>query len=195
MTKDNYSQTDLFLGSSGEGENKPTSRRPMLSYVRGYEKFIIFILCGMVLSIISFSLGVEKGKRLSVSSAIDQKTAASKKNIQSEEPSVRTLKPVINPTDNFIVKPQDDSSSVVAVKFDTKAQSGERYTIQVASFKTSSLAHREAKELERRGFSTIVSSKGKYVILCVGNFADREEAKTTLSQLKKKYEDCFIRRL
>ncbi len=195
MSKDNYSQSDLFMDSSGSGDNKSASRRSMLSYIRGYEKLIILILCVMVLSIVSFSLGVEKGKRLSVGSIIGQKTAISNIDIQGQEQGARGIKPVTIPADSNTVKPANEPAGIVAVKFDTKAQGSGRYTIQVASFKTSSLAQKEAKELEKRGFSTIVSSKGKYVILCVGNFGDREEAKTTLSKLKKKYEDCFIRRL
>lgn len=195
MTKDNYSQSDLFLGSSGMGENQSALRRSMLSYIRGYEKFIIAVLCGMVLSIVSFSLGVEKGKRLSIASTLSQKEVVSKVSAQGMGTGVLEQKPVARPANSNTVKPDAGAASVVAVRFDAKAIPSGRYTIQVASFKASSLAQKEAKELEKRGFSTIVSSKGKYVILCVGNFADREEAKTVLSQLKKKYGDCFIRRL
>jgi len=193
MSKDNYSQSDLFSDSSSLDENRSVSRRSMLSYVRGYEKFIVFILSCMVLSLVSFSLGVEKGKRLAVKTA--QTSLIVNTQIQSGQVAPRELKLPASPVSNTAIKPNNYSTDTVVTKLDAKPQHSGRYTIQVASFKTSSLAQKESKELEKKGFSTIVSSKGKYVILCVGNFAGREEAKTTLSQLKKRYEDCFIRRL
>ena len=69
------------------------------------------------------------------------------------------------------------------------------YTVQVASFQTRKYAQKEAEVLRKKGFSPLVLPKGKYSILCVGNFSSRETAKPLLSKLRQRYRDCFVRRL
>ncbi|MFH1127974.1 MAG: SPOR domain-containing protein, partial [Candidatus Omnitrophota bacterium] len=69
------------------------------------------------------------------------------------------------------------------------------YTIQVASYQTKKGAQKEAEIIKKKGLSVSVLSKGAYSILCVGNFKDKQKAKLVLVELKKRYRDCFIRRL
>lgn len=69
------------------------------------------------------------------------------------------------------------------------------FTIQLASYKTTKYAQKEAEALKRKGFSPFVVSRGDYVAVCVGNFPDKNVAKNMLAELKKQYRDCYIRRL
>ena len=70
------------------------------------------------------------------------------------------------------------------------------FTIQVASFKLEKNAKREADRLRGRGHDdTFVVPKGSYSIVCVGKFIQRNEAKKFSSKLKKRYNDCLVRRL
>lgn len=71
----------------------------------------------------------------------------------------------------------------------------QNYTIQLATYQTSTYAQKEAEKLRKRGLLPLVLSKGSYQVLCVGNFSNLNAAASLLSELKKQYRDCFIRRL
>lgn len=63
-----YSQGELFSPSLESGQYKGhIARSSFFSRIRGHEKILLLIMLLVVISIISFSLGVEKGKRLAFS--------------------------------------------------------------------------------------------------------------------------------
>ena len=57
------------------------------------------------------------------------------------------------------------------------------------------MANVEAEKLKNKGFPVIVTKKGSYVAIFVGEFKTKEEAKEKIPSLKEKYRDCFVRRL
>ena len=62
--KQDYSQSELFTRELDSGQYKPRIRsNPFFTRIRGYEKALLLIMGLVLLSIISFSLGVEKGRR------------------------------------------------------------------------------------------------------------------------------------
>ncbi|MFA7294643.1 MAG: SPOR domain-containing protein [Candidatus Omnitrophota bacterium] len=61
--KQDYSQSELFTQELDNGQFKPRLRsNPFFTRFRGYEKALLLIMGLVLLSIISFSLGVEKGR-------------------------------------------------------------------------------------------------------------------------------------
>lgn len=68
------------------------------------------------------------------------------------------------------------------------------FTVQVASYKADSAANREADNLRKKGFEVFVLPKGDYFILCVGKFAQSNEAKKFSGKLKSRYKDNMVRR-
>jgi hypothetical protein len=61
--KQDYSQSELFTQDLDSGGYKPQARRsPFFTRIRGYEKILLLIMGLVLLSIISFSLGVERGR-------------------------------------------------------------------------------------------------------------------------------------
>jgi hypothetical protein len=65
VEKQDYSQTELFSPPDNGGQYK--GHLPKNSFflrIRGYEKIMLLIMGLVLASIISFSLGVEKGKRV-----------------------------------------------------------------------------------------------------------------------------------
>ena len=174
MEKEKNSQLELFSqGQKGRSEIKSCARarRPDFSffnYIRNYEKVILIIIGMVITGIFSFSLGVERGKYL-----------------------VQKYQNVPGVT---------QSESIVAPKTQAQPVTSEEslrynYTIQLASYQNKISAEKEGEALKRKGLSPLVMPKGKYTVLCVGNFADKETARSTLSELKKRYQDCFLRRL
>ena len=61
--KKDYSQSEFFTQELDSGQYKPKSSvSPFFTRIRGYEKALLLIMGLVLLSIISFSLGVEKGR-------------------------------------------------------------------------------------------------------------------------------------
>jgi hypothetical protein len=162
-------QLELFSGSGRPSETAGISRNIFFGYIRGYEKIILIVIGFIVIAVAAFSLGVEKGKLVAL------QAPAAKLDVAANVPAPVILEPV---------KAQEVSSSKPG-----------NYTIQLASYQSKGLAQKEAGALKKTGLAPLVISKGSYSILCVGSFNSRETARTLLSQLKKKYQDSFIRRL
>lgn len=68
------------------------------------------------------------------------------------------------------------------------------YTIQVVSMTQRGQADIEAERLQKEGFQTMVRLSGKFFIVLVGQFPQREQALAVMRQLKRRYKDCFIRK-
>jgi len=180
MDKKYNHQLELFSQTKGKRRTTTGVSRAFISYISRYEKTILIIIGFVITGITSFSLGVERGKSLSL---------------------LKT-----NTHLDIAVKPEPPLS-VSAPKQTTKEQpyqlkekekvkeSIQNYTIQVASFLNRVNAQKEADILKRKGLSPLILSKGKFSIVCVGNFSKREDAETLLPKVKKEYRDCLIRRL
>ena len=65
VEKQDYSQSELFSPTDNSGQYKPHfSRNSFFLRIRGYEKVMLLIMGLVLIIIISFSLGVERGKRV-----------------------------------------------------------------------------------------------------------------------------------
>mgnify|MGYP001616705161 CR=1 FL=1 len=171
MEKENYSQLELFSQSKGPGDPKIRLSSHLFSFIRNYEKGILFFICFIITAIVSFSLGVEKGKKVI--------------KVNPPHPLIRTEKGQSQP-----VTEKQEGKQLPKVK-----EYIENYTIQVATYQAKTHAQKEAEALRKKGFLPLILSKSGYTVLCVGNFSNKETAKSSLSELKKRYQDCFIRRL
>ena len=178
--KDQF-QLELFKTQQYQPDrSKKAGYRPnFFRLLRAREKTISVIIMLFIASLISFSLGVEKGKR----------------SIVQAQP--REFQQIVL-ADHQIEKQSKDTKDIKDTK-DTKDTKDikdiSKYTIQVATFKTQAYAKKEADRLERKGLEALIIPRGEYISVCVGNFSEKNEAKLTQEQLKKTYQDCFIRRL
>lgn len=172
-------QLELFSGSGRQHQISGANGNAFIGYVRGYEKAILLVIGSVVIAVVSFCLGVEKGKSIA-------------------------LKPVIPKMDMALNRPVADPKQDVPIGTLTAAVSHvqlqakagiQNYTIQLASFQSKGLAQKEAGLLKQKGLAAVVIPKGNYSILCVGSFSSKDTAGPLLSQLKKKYHDSFVRRL
>lgn len=175
MEKEDYSQLELFSQAKNYTQGRPLNNL-FFGYFWKHEKIIIMIIGGLFVSIISFSLGVEKGKKLAMLTTNNQMTAAVKIKQAATPPAAEQQKQEAGE------KPQPKDLEL-------------NYTIQLASYQTKTAARKEAQALEKKGFSPLVLAKGKYTVLCVGRFANENKARIMLTELKKRYKDCLLRRL
>jgi hypothetical protein len=174
MENQNSPQLELFTDAKDNQQAKPKVPFAFLRYISRYEKAALFIIGFIITGIVSFSLGIERGKS---TVSLTQPAAA------ISEVEVKKDKQLIN-ADMRLVK-----------ELNLPQPQPQPYTIQVASYQSKVLAEKEAEALRRKGFSPLVFPKGAYVVVCVGNFANKETARSSLSELKKRYQDCFIRKL
>jgi hypothetical protein len=170
-------QDQLELFSDSTEKQKSSYRKPNLkrnyTNIWNYERAILIFIVLMVIAIVAFSLGVKKGRNLRV--------------VTVEK------SPLVYPKEEEEVSFVPEETVKEELTFDIPSK--EDYTIQVASFKTTSNAKREAKLLKQRGYGSTIINKGKHIILCVGNLSNKEEAQALLLELRRYYKDCFIRRL
>jgi len=172
-------QLELF--SQGQDDTKGASLRksnPFIASIRKSERLVITIIVFAVSGIISFSLGVEKGKKV----ALARRPAAS----ASFDLATTKTKAVTTQPASVAVSP------LPAAEISTVMQG---YTIQLASYKNLSSAQLEAQALKKKGLSPLILTKSGYKVLCVGKFNNRETAQQLLSELSGRYEGCRIRRL
>jgi len=178
MEKTDHSQLELFSQAKEPGQVKTNFSSSFISFIWNYEKTILLIIAFIITGIVAFALGIDKGKKMAVSRFSNQFDMATIPAVDSKR---------------IALKPEVKLPLPVAPKEIIENMGS--YTIQVASYQNNIHAQREAGQLKIKGFSPLIVNKGKYIIVCVGNFSNQTTAKSLLSQLKKRYQDCYIRRL
>jgi len=199
MDKENNSQLELF-SQINDGSETPSARPRAFSWqIRNHEKKLLLSIIFIIIAVVSFSLGVEKGKRIT-----RQKIAPGSNQLMAQKPQKAVTAPATpraaapdnqQPAANTLLANKSGSPLQIKEVKTVTPQAPGRYTIQVASFKNRASAENESRSLKKKGYSTIVIAKGNYAVLCVGGFKDKESAKKVLSELKKRYQDCFIWRM
>jgi len=176
MEKTAYSQLELFSQTKEPGQAKTNFSSSFMSFIWNYEKTILLLIAFIITGIVAFALGMDRGRRMAKIPTADSKQLAVKPQVKL--PLSAGQKEII---ENKVPAPIQGGAG--------------SYTIQVASYQNNTYAQKEAGALKMKGFSPLITSKGKYIIVCVGNFPNQTTAKSLLSQLKKRYQDCYIRRL
>jgi len=172
-------QFELFSRSKSNLGNRDSLNKNSRNstIILGVDNIVIISISIILALIFSFSIGVEKGKRISFNQITKR---PEQKEIQQ---TIKLPQPVKQPIKEKIEASTEDKNKIT------------KYTVQVATYKTDSHVKKEAQRLKKQGYDTTVVPNGKWKELCVGNFNDRSQAKISLKKLKKKYRDCFIRRL
>jgi septal ring-binding cell division protein DamX len=149
-----------------------------------YEHLVFVAIGIIVFSIIIFSLGVERGKSISLrrgSFAAKEREGAVK---------VRLAK-VLKPAEETVIEEEKDS--VPSHKYEKEPVSG--YTVQVASYTSEGFAKRWVGKLQSEGYEAFTLQKGSYYIMCIGKFRDKKSAVSEMKKLRKLYSDCFVRKI
>jgi len=196
MEKANPYQLELFAHSNDQDLGKRQISNSFLRYIWVYEKAILITIGLLTTGVVSFCLGVENGKRIMMLKANSHLDIAIKKEAMTSipVPQVRVNKQRYQPQSNVrdTLSPKTENQPTITREVKEYI---EHYTIQIASYRTKVHAQEEAEVLKKKGLSSFVLSKGKFSILCVGSFPKQESARPLLTELQKRYRDCYIRRL
>lgn len=207
MDKTNHTQLELF-SQSGEAAatRRPGRNSAVFGFMRAYEKTVLIAIGVIITGIISFSIGVERGKKIAglQNNARLDVALDSRKEAPAEKPGF-TPAPAIDISRGAFTgaaEPAGIAQPIILAKNKpAKAQDiaqgpqQNKYTIQLASYRAKMEAEKEARRLKKSGHTALILNKKDYVILCVGKFSKKDTARPLLSQLTKKYPGCYIRKL
>jgi septal ring-binding cell division protein DamX len=71
---------------------------------------------------------------------------------------------------------------------------GGRFTIQIASYGKEEFARQDALLLKAKNFQSFLIHSGKYWLLCVNTFSNKENAIAFLKKLPGQYRNSQVRR-
>jgi len=168
----------LYLFGSRK-DNDKTSGRPKV--ILPLDTLILLGVIVILLFTILFSLGVERGKKI----ALRLKNEG--ENIEEHNRAA----------DSITAKNEDSTQDILAPQktVDKEKKVERKYHVQVASFHKVKSAREEAQSLKDNGYPVVIMKKGDYVVIYVGGFKDKREAKNNIKDLQRKYKDCFLKRL
>jgi len=147
----------------------------------------------LVFYALTFSWGVERGKRLSFETraVVKPATMTVETVAASEEPApflAKVKEPIPKETPipvSELPKPAVAVSKLVG-----------KYTIQYVTYVTQSAADREVQRIAKLGHSSFVIPSGKHFQVCIEAFQTRQEASQLLKQLKAQRTvsvDAYVR--
>ena len=143
---------------------------------------LVFLGIGVLLIlVIAFSLGVEKGRCIVIAKAqkpLEVVTATKAVPLKQEAASKAVIPQKTQQTSAIPQKTEADKS----------------FAIQAITYVKLELAQKEVDALKSGGYQSYVIKSGKYYIVYIGNFSE-EEAKVKLRELKQSYKDSFVKKI
>lgn len=165
---------------------KGAAKTKNINIVLSQEKLIFFIIAFIIFCIIIFSLGVERGKRISfLSYSTADKEIIQMQKIVAESTEVDQAQKV----DIEFTKEAEPQTS----KQPQASSYKKIYTVQIAAYSNLSRAKKELKKLQKEGYKAFIEDAGKYYIVYVGKVTDKQKAVKLQKKLKAKYKDCYIK--
>ncbi len=181
----NYKQPqfELFPANSAtlEDINKPKFLLAHLTL--SIESLVILAILGIMISLFSFSLGVERGKHIAAQ-ALDERVSA------AWNVGARTMAPVAAVA---AAVPQV-MTSLPRPMLNNGFATGARYTLQLATYGNEEYARADALLLRAKNFQPFLIKNGKYWLLCVGSYNNKESASALSRKLPGQYRLSQVRR-
>ncbi len=156
---------------------------------------VVFTAIGLImLSVVFFALGVEKGK----SSFYKRITAA---NVIAKDKAGVPAIPIKDRADPIFV-PKKAVGTNVALKIDRNAPAVKAqavfdktmpYTVVAAAFSREEFAIKEVGKLKAAGLEAFIYYGEPYYLACVGSFKNKEAAQKILRKVRQMYRDAYVR--
>lgn len=179
-------QLNLFKNIQNDGKALFEHRHAITIHL---DTIIFLCIINVLVLVVSFSIGMEKGRKIAQKSAKPIIKESNIQIVQKRAPIVK--KPIIGAT----VKQKPSKKKQLEVEKEKSQTILDSYVVQLASYSREQLAKSEKKHLDRMGLTAIISKKGKYNVLYVGKFISKEEAEKTKTKLRNRYSDCFVKKL
>ncbi|MFA5168205.1 MAG: SPOR domain-containing protein [Candidatus Omnitrophota bacterium] len=140
----------------------------------------------LVIYVLTFSWGVEKGKKSSYEGQVIRSVSAE---VLSSEASQAVVASVVKTPSMATIDESVPKEVPIAVaelpKPVAKVMKPDgKYTIQHVTYITQSAADREIQKLAKMGYSSFVIPSGKHLQVCIATFQSRQDASQLLKQLR-----------
>ena len=167
----------------------------------GAEK-LVFVLIGIImLVVVSFALGVERGKAISAKAA---ETAGAPAQASAQAPAANApVQQAVQAKKAAAVTniaPKEKTREAAAAKTVTdpvQAQNaGDKnkpYTIVAAAFYKEAFAIKEVSRLKGIGLESFVYYSEPYYLACAGSFTSKDSAQKTLAKVRQLHRDAYVR--
>ena len=197
-------QKDFFGGQKYEEK----ARKPLL--IRRYpdriflpqlkipvEYAVIISIAVLVLIIIAYAAGVERGKRVVSPVEVESFQAEAVVAETAKDTTETTEQAVIAVRQAEVAEPKKpEPAPVVKQPVREPVEEPERpigkYVIQLASFKNRDSAEEEMQKLENSGIHADVTKKGDWYQVYAYGYATIESARKAKKLLSADYKDCYI---
>lgn len=158
-------------------------------------------ILALVLYVLVFSFGVEKGKRFALQEIEAERTK--RERITQEisalaAPEIPVFPPTASPSSSLSVAAPSTPASPELKSVEVSGPLTGHYTIQMITFAHRSRADLEVKRLKEKGFRAFVWPAGRFFQICIEAFNDMSEAREKLTRLKDEGfapPDAYIRPL
>lgn len=181
MDKDTHLQLELF--SEGERPQPHEAVRfdnPLLNFLRACEKKAWLAVTFIVIALVAFAVGVERGRRLKTRTPLTAPRAVTAPRSEAFASTAAV--------------PSAAAGKKTATK-DTSAAVKGTYTIQLGTYANRQYAEDQVRVLKKKGFQAVLVKDGRHVLVCVGAFTNKEAAVRYAARFKGMYKSCMIRRL
>ena len=197
-------QGDLF---GNPGKTTLSTHLPKTDFLDRYrvtlklDQALVGAIAMLVLYVLVFSFGVEKGKRYAAEELKAER--AKREHLVQEFRDKIFISAEPEPASGTATGPESGGSvktapaSAPAEIFSAKGEFPQgKYTIQLVTFTSDRIAQDKIKKLSGKGLQGFVIPSGKFKQVCVAAFESRQKASQVLGQLKSEGlapKDAFIR--
>lgn len=156
---------------------------------------LAFLSIGVVmLAVISFALGVERGKSLSAKSdapaAFVQQAAPAQAQVPAKPQAAPVLQNKTVAASSANITPKEKA---VPVSQESAASKDKPYMIVAAAFVKQEFASKEVSQLKSKGLDAFVYFSDPYYLACVGSFANKDSAQKILGKVRQLHKDAYVR--
>jgi cell division septation protein DedD len=153
---------------------------------------LVFVSIGIImLMVVSFALGVERGK------VVSEGFAGSEPMVNSPKAVVQPRVAPVAPVQQTVVPKAAGTTANVTSKEKAPPQTvddkGKPYTIVVAAFSKEAGAVTEVSRLKAGGIDGFVYHSEPYYLACVGAFANKDSAQKMLTKVRQTHRDAYVK--
>lgn len=164
-----------------------------ISVTLGLEK-VVFISIGVILlSVIVFALGVERGRTLAMDEIGEAKVKvfSAPKEPETQPLPQKASEPAVTKSAGIVITPK--SGAALQANADPGEVSSRPYTIIALTFKDRDTAAQAVSWLKKEGLPAYQKQDGQYFPVCVGTYANRAAAQSALLKVKRLCKEAYIK--
>jgi len=211
MVQGELFKEERFIATGSSGPKSFLSEHRLILTL---DKLVVVFLSMAILTVLTYSYGVESGKRFMENKLEAILPAHSKILIQQEmngkKPPEKEVVLMVN--QNQAATAENASSGMNSDESFGKVQTGKKqmiplqdaseepkakgkYTVQLVTYTSEKRASEEINALKQKGFSGFIIPSGSYFQVCADYFQNTDEAKSFLRRLRQegRYPDAYVR--